>query len=82
MELAVGLHSALSFSTVGAIVPSGRAFSLCSQLKHSAAGTVGELVCGVISPPQRKSHFGVVAIPAGAACRVWVGLEQVWMDAW
>ena len=39
-----------------------------------AAGTVVVLVCVVIFPsPQDRSHFGVMRVPAGAACRIKYG---------
>ena len=40
-----------------------------------------ELVYVVIFPsPQGRSHFGVVLVPAGAACGVRCWLEPLWRD--
>lgn len=57
--------SAISLSAASAGAPKGRAYSLCSQLRGWAAGTVGMLVCWDISPSPDRSHLAVVLVPLG-----------------
>lgn len=54
-----------------------KALSLC-QMQGLVAGTIDTLVGVVISPPpQGKSHFEMMLVPACAACSVYQGRSQI-----
>ena len=89
--LAVTLANCSYPSAIVAGASKGGAGSLCSQLRGSAAGNVGAMVCGLISSlPQGRSHFGMTrsacqvswgrtclgSMPAEAACLDGIGVLE------
>lgn len=67
--------STVSLCATAADALKSRACSLCTQLRSPTRGTMGTLVCRVISPPpQSRNQFRVAKVLARAAYWAWQGM--------